>query len=86
MRREKLHGKTIYLLISRCVSFALNPARASRLRARDHHRTMMPASAAEPDVQTALAFANLVRDQINGQLGDAIDRYPAALRAGPRSC
>src|SRR5579863_4015405 len=40
--------------------------------ARNHNRTMMAARAPEPDGQIAFAFANIVRDQVNQQIGDAV--------------
>src|ERR1035441_2873160 len=40
---------------------------------RDHHRTMMAAGAAERDSQIALAFADVMRHQVDQQLRDAVD-------------
>src|ERR1700733_12816126 len=40
----------------------------------NHNRTMMPARASEPDGEVALAFANIVRDQVNQQIGNAVDK------------
>src|SRR5690349_6598149 len=43
--------------------------------AGDHHAAMMPAGAAERDGQIALAFLDIVRQQIDQQGGDALDEF-----------
>src|SRR5271169_6944495 len=40
---------------------------------RNHHGAMLAARAAEGDRQVALAFPHIVRQEINQQLGDALD-------------
>jgi hypothetical protein len=39
----------------------------------DHHRAMMAARASESDRQIALPFANIMRQQVNQQIGNALD-------------
>src|ERR1700730_6160702 len=39
----------------------------------DHHRPVMAAGAAEGDREITLAFANIVGQQIDQQVGDALD-------------
>ena len=42
---------------------------------RDHDRAMLAAGTAEGDGQVALAFLNVVRQQIDEQLRDALDEF-----------
>ncbi len=39
----------------------------------DHHRTMLAAGAAKADGEIALAFVDVVRQQVNQQIGDATE-------------
>jgi len=39
----------------------------------NHHRAVMAASAAERDSEIALAFPNIVRQEVDQQVGDALD-------------
>ncbi len=42
---------------------------------RNHHRAVLAAGAAEGDGQITLAFADVVRQQIDQQLGNALDEF-----------
>ena len=39
----------------------------------DHHGTVLTASATEANCEIALAFMNVVRKQVNQQIGNAVD-------------
>src|SRR6202049_2115097 len=42
---------------------------------RDHYRAMLTTRAAEADRQIALAFVDVVGQQVNQQFGDALDEF-----------
>ena len=42
---------------------------------RNHHRTMLASGAAEGDCQITFAFVDVVRQKVNQQVGDALDKF-----------
>ncbi len=44
----------------------------------DHDRAVLPAGAAKADRQIALAFVDVVRQQVNQQIGDALNKLLAS--------
>ena len=78
LRRTSFSG---YFGMSRCTTFTRYPALPKMLAdfLGDHDGTVLAAGAAECDGQIALAFVNVMRQQVDEQIGDARDEF-ARLR------
>src|SRR5581483_31828 len=75
-------GESAYLLDAlgniAVIDFGVEPSPNQRLTdlVRNHDRAVMPACAAECDRQIALALADVMRKEIDEQLGNALNKFP----------